>query len=475
MSTKTIISSRKFHCQSNNDPDCKRIFESLLKSKLPRVVFGREGKYLAVLRNSFKITIQDNQASLDNLETSSSLKSLVECPFAYLDNILENYKKLTDKEELEDSLSFKGGLIGYLGFGLTESLLSIPKQKDKFIDVPDSIFYIPGCFAQFDFKNQIISIASDRDMEELENTSTLLMNQSYGDVKQKESSKAKIDNSPLSLVKPAFTESDYIKKVEEAKQYIKDGEAFQIVLAQRLSVELPANFNGMSLISKSSLASENIYNYYFNFENFQYTGFSPESFLKVKKNKISLKALAGTKPRGKTESLDRYLEKELVSSSKENAEHLMLVDLGRNDLGRVSLAGSIKVGNIAEVLRYENVMHLSTDIESLLLPDKTSIDAVKSCFPRGTVSGAPKRRALSILSKLEPEQRGVYSGCVGTIDTEGDVDLAIAIRSATIKDNIAHIQAGAGIVYDSDPKQEYQETIHKAKSVIEPLTKILNK
>jgi anthranilate synthase component 1 len=187
----------------------------------------------------------------------------------------------------------------------------------------------------------------------------------------------------------------------------------------------------------------------------------------VQADQARLVALAGTRPRGMTASEDESLESELRTSEKELAEHLMLVDLARNDLGRVCLPGSVTVGPIAQVLRYSNVMHLGTEITGRLKPGHTAVSALKSCFPRGTVAGAPKIRALEVLARLEPEFRGIYSGCVGFIDCRGGMDSAIAIRSALLKDGLVHINAGAGIVYDSEPDKEYAETVNKARAIAE--------
>jgi anthranilate synthase component 1 len=180
-----------------------------------------------------------------------------------------------------------------------------------------------------------------------------------------------------------------------------------------------------------------------------------------------LRAIAGTRPRGRTKEEDNQLAVELKENEKEMAEHRMLVDLGRNDLGRISAPGTIKVGEIACLTKYTHVMHLATEITGTLAADKTAFDAFQSCFPAGTVSGAPKVRAMQLLHGLEPEQRGVYSGSVGYFDLLGNMDGAIAIRSALIKDGVVHINAGAGIVFDSDPEMEYQETKNKAKSLIQ--------
>lgn len=211
------------------------------------------------------------------------------------------------------------------------------------------------------------------------------------------------------------------------------------------------------------------YAYFLKFPRFAYVGSSPETFVSCHDGEVVLRALAGTRPRGTTPEADERLAAELRADEKELAEHRMLVDLGRNDLGKTCRVGSVKIGEIAKIVRYTHVMHLATEISGRLREDKNAFDVFQSCFPRGTVSGAPKIRAMQLLSQLEPEHRGIYSGVVGYIDREGNMDGAIAIRSALIKNGHAHVNAGAGIVHDSDPKSEYEETRNKAKSMLKAI------
>jgi anthranilate synthase component 1 len=208
------------------------------------------------------------------------------------------------------------------------------------------------------------------------------------------------------------------------------------------------------------------YAYFLKFPDFVYLGSSPETFVQCQNKKLMLRAIAGTRRRGQGAEQDALLGAELRSDEKEMAEHRMLVDLGRNDLGRVSTPGSVKVGELACLSKYTHVMHLETEITSRLSPEQTAFSAFQSCFPAGTVSGAPKVRAMQLLSALEPERRGIYSGAVGYFDMRGSMDGAIAIRSALIKNGVAYANAGAGIVYDSQPEAEYEETKNKAKGVL---------
>jgi anthranilate synthase component 1 len=257
----------------------------------------------------------------------------------------------------------------------------------------------------------------------------------------------------------------FIDSVESARKYIDEGQCFQIVVSQRFvaNTEVDANAIFAHLLE----TAPSTYNYLLSFPEFQYVGASPETMVNVRDKSIKLCALAGTRPRGRTQAQDAQNELELQRNEKELAEHRMLVDLGRNDLGKVCSAGSIQVGPIAQVLKYSNVMHLGTEISGQLENGRDAFAALKACFPRGTVSGAPKVRAMELLSELETEQRGIYSGAVGFFDTRGNMDTAIAIRSALIKDGQVSVNAGAGIVYDSVPEHEYMETVNKARAIIQ--------
>ena len=447
--------------------DTDAFMQQVLNNLLPEAVFenNASGFSLVVLSNRYKITIHENNLTVSDLKDKKEEFQNAECPFSALKNVQDRLN--FDSQGLDESLNFKGGLLGYLGFGLTESSLSIKKQKSRFLDIDDAIFFVPDSYIEVNHNEKTIYYVSSISFEH-----SHTLKDSVSKVQKKESPSYDLpDHCPALTL--ATSKEQFIENVKTAKKHIKNGEAFQIVLSQRFSYPMPAET--LNVFQELRRQSKSIYNYYFNFGKYEYFGASPESFIKIKDRKISFRALAGTRPRGADEASDKALENELRQCPKENAEHMMLVDLGRNDLGRVSKSGSISVGKIAEVLKYPNVMHLSTDLEGELENNIDSLTAAKSCFPRGTVSGAPKRRALEIISELEDEQRGIYSGAVGVIDLKGDIDMAIAIRSATVKDRVAHIQAGAGIVYDSIAENEYEETIHKAGAILKPIESLWRK
>jgi anthranilate synthase component 1 len=265
-----------------------------------------------------------------------------------------------------------------------------------------------------------------------------------------------------------FTEEGFKAAVNKAKEYIVEGDIMQVVLSQRLSIP----FEAPSLDLYRALRSLNPspYMYYLDLDDFQIVGSSPEILVRLEDEEVTVRPIAGTRRRGYTEEEDRALEAELLADPKELAEHLMLIDLGRNDAGRVSVTGSVKLTEKMVVERYSHVMHIVSNVTGQLVPGESAIDVLRATFPAGTVSGAPKIRAMEIINELEPVKRGVYSGAVGYLAWNGNMDTAIAIRTAVIKDGNLHIQAGAGIVYDSRPELEWKETMNKARAIFMAVT-----
>jgi anthranilate synthase component 1 len=260
-----------------------------------------------------------------------------------------------------------------------------------------------------------------------------------------------------------FTEAGYKDAVAKARQYIIDGDVMQVVLSQRLSIPFAAR--PLDLYRALRCLNPSPYMYFLDLEDFHIVGSSPEILVRLQDDTVTVRPIAGTRPRGADEAEDKLLEDELLADPKERAEHLMLIDLGRNDAGRVSRIGSVHVTEQMLIERYSHVMHIVSNVEGELREGLDGIDVLRASFPAGTVSGAPKIRAMEIIAELEPVKRGVYSGAVGYISWSGDMDTAIAIRTAVIKDNQLHIQVGAGIVYDSDPQREWDETMSKGRAV----------
>jgi anthranilate synthase component 1 len=260
-----------------------------------------------------------------------------------------------------------------------------------------------------------------------------------------------------------FTRAGFEAAVERAQRYIVDGDLMQVVLSQRLTVPFRAApldlYRGLRVLNPSP------YMYYLNLKDFHIVGSSPEILVRLEDGEVTVRPIAGTRPRGATEEKDRLLEQDLLADPKERAEHLMLIDLGRNDVGRVAQTGSVQVTERMVIERYSHVMHIVSNVTGALRPGLSAIDVLRAAFPAGTVSGAPKVRAMEIIDELEPLKRGIYAGAIGYIGWGGNMDTAIAIRTAVIKDGRLHIQAGAGIVADSVPALEWEETMNKGRAM----------
>ena len=261
-----------------------------------------------------------------------------------------------------------------------------------------------------------------------------------------------------------FSRGDFISAVERCKEYILAGDIFQVVLSQRMSVPFAAR--ALDVYRALRALNPSPYMYFIDLGDTQIVGSSPEVLVRVQQRRVTLRPIAGTRHRGATAAEDRRLEQELLDDPKERAEHLMLIDLGRNDAGRVCRTGSVKVTDTMVIERYSHVMHIVSQVEGELADGLGATDAIRSAFPAGTLSGAPKIRAMEIIDELEPVRRNVYAGAVGYISWQDDADLAIAIRTAVIKDGMLHVQAGAGIVADSDPEKEWEETMNKGRALI---------
>lgn len=266
------------------------------------------------------------------------------------------------------------------------------------------------------------------------------------------------------VIRATLSQGEYEAAVERAIEYIRAGDIIQVVPSLRLSRPVTTDpftvYRGLRSVNPSP------YMYYLNLDDIQIVGASPEMLVQVEDGGVRTRPIAGTRPRGATEAEDQALAKELLADEKERAEHIMLVDLGRNDLGRVCRPGSVRVSTLMDIEKYSHVMHIVSQVEGVLRDDRTAYDALRSCFPAGTVSGAPKIRAMEIIAELEPSKRGTYAGAIGYFSYDGNLDTAIAIRTMAIKDRVAHVQAGGGVVADSIPAREYQEAMNKAAALL---------
>ena len=383
-------------------------------------------------------------------------KVLEQDPFDYLHQI--TVKGLTS------DLPFAGGAIGFAGYdmiGVYEEIGRIPQDT---IGTPDMHFFIYESYVIFDHKKEKVYVVEDNIYSGRSNDA---VRQSLGQVVIDLQTQAPNEFTPQALQALQF--SNHIEKevfmemVDQAKKLIREGDMFQCVLSQRFS----ADFEGDPLDYYRNLRVTNPSNYlyFYDFGDYQIIGASPESLVSVKKGEVTTNPIAGTRPRGATEEEDQALAHELLHDIKETAEHRMLVDLGRNDIGKIAQNGTVEVTKYMEVEYFRYVMHLTSVVKGQLLPHLTALDALKSTLPAGTVSGAPKIRAMRRIYELEQEKRGVYAGAIGYLSATGDMDFAIAIRTMILKNQKAYVQAGAGIVYDSIPENEFYETINKAKSM----------
>ncbi|MBX2859947.1 MAG: anthranilate synthase component I family protein [Vampirovibrio sp.] len=410
------------------------------------------------------VCFKNGNATIKNVEGSNEV--VVDNPLDYLKTEITKYlpPQTIPPKELAD-VPFFGGWVGYMGYGAIQYFETIPQQANDPLNVPDGYYGLYDAIICFDHYHRRITLMTYRDDTEAktlwENLLTIFNRpQSLGLLTS--SSVAKDD--VFDQVTVSQQDTDFSNTIHHIKDRITEGQVFQLVISRRFST--PLDTSPLDVYRHLRAINPSPYTYYLKYPEFVYLGASPETFVTCRQGKVVLRALAGTRPRGKTDEEDLRLEEELVNNEKELAEHRMLVDLGRNDLGKISQTGTVQVGQIARVTRYSHVMHLSTEIQGTLRPDKTAYDAFQCCFPRGTVTGAPKHRAMTLLADLEPEHRGIYSGVVGYFDAQGNMDGAIAIRSALVKDGTAHVQAGAGVVYDSDPQAECDETHNKAKGML---------
>ncbi|MDB3861192.1 anthranilate synthase component I [Paracoccaceae bacterium] len=362
------------------------------------------------------------------------------------------------------------GIFGYLGYDTIRLVENLPNLNPDPIGLPDGIFLRPSLVAVLDgAKGEVILVApawhhDGSDAKKLYENASKLINSAIIKL-EKELAETRDLGNPKNINPPVsnFSKADYLKAVAKAKEYISAGDIFQVVPSQRWSQDF--NLPPFSLYRSLRRTNPSPFMFFFNFGDFQIIGASPEILVRVFDNQITIRPIAGTRPRGKTVEQDKALEIELLNDKKELAEHLMLLDLGRNDVGRVSKVGTVTPTEEFIIERYSHVMHIVSNVVGELAPEYDALSAFFAGMPAGTVSGAPKVRAMEIIDELEPEKRGVYGGGVGYFSAAGDMDMCIALRTAILKNQKLYIQAGGGVVYDSTPEDEYMETVHKSNAI----------
>jgi len=375
---------------------------------------------------------------------------------------------------------FCGGAVGYLSYEAVTRFEKLPSPDRDSLGLPESLFMFVDTMLVFDHVTHKIKVLShvrlDGDIEE-----------AYQKAVDRIDNLVARLNQPLPPAQPTkaathqggyrlssnFSKEQFEESVLKIKQYITAGEAIQVVLSQRLAQ--PTDAAPFEIYRALRTINPSPYMFFLDFTDFCIIGASPEILVRVEDGAVMTRPLAGTRPRGKTIAEDAMLEQELRGDEKERAEHIMLVDLGRNDIGRVSEPGTVEVSDLMDVERYSHVMHLVTHVQGKLRHGLTAFDALRACFPAGTVSGAPKIRAMEIIAGLEPEKRGPYAGAAGYFSFSGNMDMAIAIRTMVMTKGVAYTQAGCGIVYDSVPEREYEESLNKASALLKAVNQAENK
>ena len=387
-------------------------------------------------------------------------------PLVWIEQFTQRYKI----PDLADLPRFNGGLVGYFGYETIryiEPRLNGVEKPDP-LGCPDILLMVSEEILVFDNLSGKVLLLTHANPEEVD-----AYNRAVARVSELAEQLREIQAKPQKHANPSkveeadfisgFTRQGFEDAVLKAKDYITDGDIMQVVLSQRLSI--PYNASPLNLYRALRCLNPSPYMFYLNLDDFHIVGSSPEILVRLEDNTVTVRPIAGTRRRGITPEQDIALEHELLADPKELAEHLMLIDLGRNDAGRVAEIGTVQLTDKMIVERYSHVMHIVSNVTGTLQQGKSAFDVLAATFPAGTVSGAPKIRAMEIIDELEPVKRGIYSGAVGYIAWSGNLDTAIAIRTAVIKDNMLHIQAGAGIVYDSVPRNEWDETMNKGRAI----------
>ena len=407
-----------------------------------------------------------------SLKTRSGEKNFVidsENPLSALKELLEPYQPV----EVDGLPRFSGGAVGFISYDMVRYFERLSDLTVNDLETPDAVFVVSDTLLIFDNVGQKIKIVSNARVDN-ENARSAYVEairkiESLEDKLRQGLPKNTYLNPTLTKeekiqIKSSFKKEDFKKAVLKIKNYILEGDVIQTVLAQRLKFELSQNpfdvYRALRTVNPSP------YMYYLNFGDIRVVGSSPEALVRVSDGIVETRPIAGTRPRGVGEIEDQAFEKELLEDPKERAEHIMLVDLGRNDLGRVSKIGSVDVNESFTIERYSHVMHIVSNVQGKLESSKDCFDALKAAFPAGTLSGAPKVRAMEIIDELEPVRRGIYGGSIGYFSFNGNMDTAIAIRTLVVKGKNAYLGVGAGIVADSDPEKEFEETMNKGKALL---------
>jgi anthranilate synthase component 1 len=418
----------------------------------PSVVVRSYGRRVEIIRNG-----------------KTEERSFTNDPLEAINNTLSDYSPVPDPSLPR----FFGGAVGFMGYDVVRFFEDLPNRDKSGLDIPDIFFMITDTLVIFDNITHRIKVVSNAHVNGKSVTAaykeaTEKIDALVKKLKQGKRSTLNVQRSRKKAKKHRltsnFTKARYEQAVLKAKEYIKAGDIFQVVPSQRFETKI--NIEPYEIYRALRLINPSPYMYFLRCGDVTVVGASPEVMVRLEGGRIDLRPIAGTRRRGMTEEEDKALAEELLADPKERAEHIMLVDLGRNDVGRVSDPGSVNVSELMVIERYSHVMHIVSNVRGTLSRGKDAYDVIRACFPAGTVSGAPKIRAMEIIDELEPTRRGPYAGAVGYFGFSGNMDTCITIRTLVIKDGVAYIQAGGGVVADSDPAAEYQETVNKAKAMM---------
>ncbi len=388
-------------------------------------------------------------------------------------NPISSLRQLIDDSRLdmpEEMPPMAAGLFGYFGYEMIHHIDTIPINNPQEINVDMTKLMRPSIVVIFDRLKDVMLICTpvrkdtSRPPEEIWDEAEQRLKKTIAALNKPFVTQSLNVTGPMPEYQSNMTKNHFTNMVKKAVEYIKAGDIFQVVLSQRFSI--PFTLPPIALYRALRRLNPSPFLIYFNMGDMSLVGSSPEILVRLRDQKVTIRPIAGTRPRGATNAEDAALADELIADPKERAEHLMLLDLGRNDTGRVSKPGTVKLVNSFEIEKYSHVMHIASEVEGEIRDGLDAVDALKAGFPAGTVSGAPKIRAMEIIDELEPAQRGAYAGAAGYISADGDMDTCITLRTAIVKDGMVYIQAGAGIVYDSNPDMEFNETVNKALALI---------
>jgi anthranilate synthase component 1 len=429
------------------------------------------GRYSFLGVNPFEV-LRFEQEEVTLQQGTGSPETLDESYFDALERLTTRYQE----PELPEVPRLSGGAVGFSSYDTIRQIENLPNTPEDDLRLPEAIWAFYDQIYAFDqVKHQIILINTVLlDEERGENLPRRYeqAQQTLHEMEQAVRNPGFMSDQPLKLdsamVSSNFSKADFAAAVQRSKQHIMDGDIFQVVLSQRF--ETPFEGDRFQLYRALRMVNPSPYLFYLDFDEFALVGSSPEVLVQTEEGNVRVLPIAGTRRRGRDDREDRALERELLNDPKEIAEHVMLVDLGRNDVARVSQPGSVEVTRNQTIERYSHVMHIVSEVQGELAEEASSVEALRRCFPAGTVSGAPKIRAMEIIDELEPTKRGPYAGAVGYFDYSGNMDTCIAIRTMVVTDENIYIQAGAGIVADSDPELEYKETQNKANALLEALS-----